>query len=1292
MKTRALFLSCIICLYGSPIFAQKVIDVSKPTGALRVNIPLYTVKSGNVTLPITLNYSTSGIKSTDIEGTAGIGWNVAVGGAITREVRGIPDDVMGDLSGTGRTGWITSTNGNTINSMTIANTTNPPNYSNVNTDYQFILNHFNDLSDTEPDVFNVDVPGLSFSFVFDKDHNIRTIPYRDVKIAYTGNMPGGNNITSFTVKSDRGITYVFSPTDTTTRKTIGTGSPSWFNTAYRQYANGIAYITRWQLTKMYDLYNNEINLIYGMHDQFIHTSPVNVYLNGSSAATKLYTESFTTKRSYVSAITYKDGNSTRSASTAFTLSYIGNSNGHTSFVGSINGFGHNFAFSYTDYQTFGPGGQPYVRFFLNKVVDDDCNTPFKYSFSYNGNLADSSSKDIDYWGYANGGPLYEQPLASPSVVINPSNAAFDRYLIGSTHWANYTYGIWNYSTYRIPKVNYVTAGALNQINYPTGGYSTITYGLNSYYNALFPDDLGGGGIGVAQISDFDNINASPSTVSYDYMDPATSQSSGRPVSLPQFAFTQPYSSAEADSIKWRKSTVMSSDDLSDDDHTIIYGYVRETRSGAGSTLYQFSTPATQFDSGTPAGAPTWAPTTVYAGSPTTNSVGFLNNWIRGYPFPPNTNYDFERGLPLKVINYDNNNNEVSETAYTYTTPQTPIAVTGFKYDSNTSGAVSYAKYNLYTTAGPLETQAVSKVFSRTAPTAYQQTTASYAYGGASHKQPTQTTTTNSDGSVYSSYTKYVKDYVIASSADNMTQALLSLQAANANFPVESYTQVTPVGSSTPVTIGADLTRYAVFTPSGYSLTLPSQRSGISNPNGTAFTPSSITGGNTFLSDAGYVVRENDSAYDYSGYLVSGDNGFKKITTVLTDHLSQLPAAVVSNASYGEIAFNDFDSLSPYGLLSGSTTPTTPGRSGQYAATVGSGVVLSKTINRNTLAGSYVFSAWVKTSATGAISISIVGGGVTKTGSFAYANTAANPTAYPTGWQYCEVKVPLTGITSNTISVSASWGINATIDDVWFYPDVAEPATFGYDPVAFFKTSATNANGVAAYYSYDKFGRLLYTYDQDKNITGRKIYASQVNEANFVCPAITGSSALYKNAWATWSFTAPVYNSCVYASGVTFTWDFGDGSPPVTTASYSAQSHQYTSAGTYTIILTASSPVYGSKSSTFTVAVSTLSQVTLHYTNTTSSAIGTVYFKQGPVTMYTISGATLNGATIAPGVYTVVIHPTGSSYGSVAFFASDNYYQCFPRTGSDFTVSSVDLSAEPDANFTMSSTACGGSAP
>src|SRR6202008_1404696 len=128
-----------------------------------------------------------------------------------------------------------------------------------------------------------------------------------------------------------------------------------------------------------------------------------------------------------------------------------------------------------------------------------------------------------------------------------------------------------------------------------------------------------------------------------------------------------------------------------------------------------------------------------------NSIGYLNDITRSYPFPPSTNYDFERGLPLDVTAFDGSGNKVSETTYTYNTPQTPVTITGFKYDLNTSAEESYAKYYVYTTAGPLTTQAVNKRYSQTAPTAYQQTTETFAYNGALHKQVTQVTTTNSDG-------------------------------------------------------------------------------------------------------------------------------------------------------------------------------------------------------------------------------------------------------------------------------------------------------------------------------------------------------------------------------------------------------------------------------------------------------------------------------------------------------------------------------------------------------------------
>ena len=94
-----------------PIHAQTIGDVPQPaspdgaalarnisipmeyhTGRANVQIPLYTVQSRDLSIPITLTYQSSGIKVQDLPSWVGAGWNLSAGGKITRIVRGTPDE------------------------------------------------------------------------------------------------------------------------------------------------------------------------------------------------------------------------------------------------------------------------------------------------------------------------------------------------------------------------------------------------------------------------------------------------------------------------------------------------------------------------------------------------------------------------------------------------------------------------------------------------------------------------------------------------------------------------------------------------------------------------------------------------------------------------------------------------------------------------------------------------------------------------------------------------------------------------------------------------------------------------------------------------------------------------------------------------------------------------------------------------------------------------------------------------------------------------------------------------
>ncbi|MDB5088036.1 MAG: hypothetical protein JWR09_2030, partial [Mucilaginibacter sp.] len=82
-----------LALYGE-------IPVSYFTGVPEINIPLYTLKEKEVTLPLSLNYHASGVRPDTHPGWVGNGWSLSNPGVITRTVHDLPDDDNQTANGT----------------------------------------------------------------------------------------------------------------------------------------------------------------------------------------------------------------------------------------------------------------------------------------------------------------------------------------------------------------------------------------------------------------------------------------------------------------------------------------------------------------------------------------------------------------------------------------------------------------------------------------------------------------------------------------------------------------------------------------------------------------------------------------------------------------------------------------------------------------------------------------------------------------------------------------------------------------------------------------------------------------------------------------------------------------------------------------------------------------------------------------------------------------------------------------------------------------------------------------
>src|SRR5688572_9277039 len=67
------------------------IPVGLFTGSMNYSIPLCQIKSGKLSIPFSLEYTSNGVKVDEVSGRTGLGWNLKGGGIITRNIMGRPD-------------------------------------------------------------------------------------------------------------------------------------------------------------------------------------------------------------------------------------------------------------------------------------------------------------------------------------------------------------------------------------------------------------------------------------------------------------------------------------------------------------------------------------------------------------------------------------------------------------------------------------------------------------------------------------------------------------------------------------------------------------------------------------------------------------------------------------------------------------------------------------------------------------------------------------------------------------------------------------------------------------------------------------------------------------------------------------------------------------------------------------------------------------------------------------------------------------------------------------------------
>lgn len=507
------------------------IPVNMFTGQPQINLDLYNIKESNYAMPISLNYSLASVKPDEHPGWTGLGWNLNVGGAITRIIRGGVDEVM------------------------VPNIENEYAYSYYN-NYSLLGDSdwdsdekmhlymtgmsglLNQMAVPSPDEFVFNVNGLSGSFFLDHNGNwiVKANQNIDIKInesiamdykfyeeAYVPNSTS-TYYKDFTIKrifdgfdliTADGTKYVFGKSPYSIEFS---SSPKTLGDTYN--SNFIA--KTWYLTKVILPNQQEINFEY-KSDATLPSNPI----DGAVYYKAVYkTHKSTIYLKYITnSANYENSSSSRSLERMYNvyLNKITTTNSIINFYKSIsNDLDYNTSHSELDWNVFQndsytgdmthyknnynsrkhwykldkievkniPDNQivykvvfnyledPLNRLFLNGIVEGDdmdgideegnpvVETAKRHNFSYNETLLpEYNSSKVDHWGYFN----------------------------NSTYSGNFTETalLNNYSNSKNPNPNYMIAGVLTSIQYPTGGYTFLNYEPHTYSKTISKTANGG---------------------------------------------------------------------------------------------------------------------------------------------------------------------------------------------------------------------------------------------------------------------------------------------------------------------------------------------------------------------------------------------------------------------------------------------------------------------------------------------------------------------------------------------------------------------------------------------------------------------------------------------------------------------------------------------------------------------------------------------------------------------------------------------------------------------------------
>lgn len=649
---------------------SNVAGASLYTGTMNLSIPVFNYHDTDFDIPLSLDYSTNGYKPNIMTGILGHEWSLGLGGVITRNVRGLPDEYRS----ASRYGFQELHNSPEITSV--------EQFNGFNTDYdddsiQAISPRIfyapdgwdmdGDLIDMEPDIFQFSFPGHSGKFQLGYNGTIHVYGTNTRNSEYRIEVPS-YNLDTITIVTGDGYRYTFG--DGNARESAGDHTTAWklsrietpsgrsvtftythnprSESGVLSYANFYNYAPDFHCYSFSGNYYDEWGIQHNLEYNF---SPVRPQLSTVyvSAPDKVSFDNGT-----VIDFFYKNPTQLESGE--------GTALGNLPKLDRIvvkNTDGAELRTCNLEYVYPSASSSNKICFLSKVTLSGEGSYTFDYNYTSSTVFPKHGTFKIDHWGYFNNSSATAQSFYSHITQGD--------YLQETIN-----------TTLRDPDTASAMLGVMTAVHYPTGGRTTFEYEGNDYsayedndgypYFTPYLHDtpssrsLTAGGVRIKAIKDYSSASggAPVYTRSYSYKDD-TGHSSGVRGPLPRYGLAYYKEKITGDFISVYLGSY--NNILPTDGTHIEYTYVKETLP-QGYNIYEFITRENCLD-----GKVIWEGTNLYN---LMYHTGFRPNVTDEDAIDaifavmsPVTSMQATRGRLLSMDSYDAGNNLKSHSATTY---------------------------------------------------------------------------------------------------------------------------------------------------------------------------------------------------------------------------------------------------------------------------------------------------------------------------------------------------------------------------------------------------------------------------------------------------------------------------------------------------------------------------------------------------------------------------------------------------------------------------------------------------